>query len=106
MFTKHYVEEEFTLCSWVLEVEAFPGMHTGVAIANGLEDMMERWELKSEFCTSLVRDGPSIDVLATEIMGVNNMSCIAHSLHLVLGYTLARKKEEAILADEATAHHF
>ncbi|POM62997.1 Zinc finger BED domain containing hypothetical protein 4-like [Phytophthora palmivora] len=60
-FTLHYVGEGFTLCSWVLEVEAFPA----------------------------------------GFMGVNNMSCIAHSLHLVLGAALARQKEDAVAIDAA-----
>ncbi|OWY99626.1 Zinc finger BED domain-containing hypothetical protein [Phytophthora megakarya] len=40
--TLHYVDEGFVMPSWALEVEPFPGMHTDVAIAHGLKDMMER----------------------------------------------------------------
>jgi hypothetical protein len=90
--TLHYRDEDFTMCSWTLEVESFPGMHTGVVIASGLEQMLERWELNPEMCTLLVRDGAANAVLASNILGVNNTSCIAHSLHLVLGGALLGRK--------------
>ncbi|KAE8892708.1 hypothetical protein PF003_g23246 [Phytophthora fragariae] len=40
----------------------------------------------------LVRDGASNTVLGSTILGVKDMSCIAHSLHLVLGSALAKAK--------------
>ncbi|KAE8892711.1 hypothetical protein PF005_g14922 [Phytophthora fragariae] len=40
--TLHYLEEDFTMCNWTLEVEIFPWMHTGLAIVSGLKAMMER----------------------------------------------------------------
>ncbi|KAK1947847.1 hypothetical protein P3T76_000137 [Phytophthora citrophthora] len=85
----HYVEEDFTLCSWTLEIELFPGVHTEAAIADDLDDMMERWGLDAELCTRMVRDGAANAVLASDFMQVTNMSCIAHSLHLVLSGALA-----------------
>jgi hypothetical protein len=101
--TLHYVDEGFTMCSWTLEVEAFPGMHTGVAITRGLEEMMDRWELRPEMCMLLVRDGAANAVLGSDILGVKNMSCIAHSLHLVLGGALARHKATVPLGAAADA---
>ncbi|GMF15051.1 unnamed protein product [Phytophthora fragariaefolia] len=99
--TLHYVDENFPMCSWTLEVEPFPGKHTGVAIARCLEDMMDRWELRPEMCMLLVRDGAANAVLGSDILGINNMSCFAHSLHLVLGGTLARHKATAALVADA-----
>lgn len=59
------MEEDFTLCSWTLKLEAFPGMHTGDAIVDGLVYMMERRELNAEYGKLLVRDGASNAVLQT-----------------------------------------
>ncbi|GMF48233.1 unnamed protein product [Phytophthora fragariaefolia] len=94
-FTLHCVDEGFVMCSWTLEVEAFPGMHTDSAIARGLEDMSERWQLHHEMCTLLLRDGASNAVLGSDILGVKNMSCIAHSVYRVLGGALARQKGDS-----------
>ncbi|KAF4127319.1 hypothetical protein GN958_ATG23488 [Phytophthora infestans] len=40
--TVHFVDDDAMLCNRTLEVESFPGMYTGVAIATGLEIMRER----------------------------------------------------------------
>ncbi|OWZ16211.1 hypothetical protein PHMEG_00010024 [Phytophthora megakarya] len=47
-------------------------MHTGVAIARGLEDMLVRRELRPDMCTILLRDGASNAVLGNDILGVRN----------------------------------
>jgi hypothetical protein len=99
--TLHYVDKEFTMCSWTLEVEAFPGIHTGVAIARGLEEMMERWDLRPEMCMLLVRDGAANAVLGSDLLGIKSMSCIANSLHLVLGGALERHKATIALGAAA-----
>ncbi|KUF84364.1 hypothetical protein AM588_10000678 [Phytophthora nicotianae] len=93
--TIHYLEEDFTVSSWTLEVEPFPGRHTGVAIAKGLEKIMDRWELRPENCVMLVRDGAANAVCASEILDMRSMSCIAHSLHLVVGGALLKQKKKA-----------
>lgn len=41
--TLHYVSEDFQFRSWTLEVEAFPGRHTGEAIAADLSRLFDRW---------------------------------------------------------------
>ncbi|RLN72037.1 hypothetical protein BBJ28_00023505 [Nothophytophthora sp. Chile5] len=90
--TLHYVTPDFRFCNWTLEVESFPGRHSGDAIARGLSMLFERWGLLPQFCVKLLRDGASNAVLAGETLGIAHMSCVAHSLHLVLAGALIKRK--------------
>ncbi|RLN91127.1 hypothetical protein BBJ28_00023770 [Nothophytophthora sp. Chile5] len=90
--TVHYLTLQFQLCNWTLEVEHFPGRHSGAAIAEGLTSLLKRWGLDLANCTKLLRDGASNGVLAGNLLGIEHMSCIAHSLHLVLAGLLIKKR--------------
>ncbi|GMF37317.1 unnamed protein product [Phytophthora fragariaefolia] len=90
--TLHYVTIDFRIRSWTLEVQAFAGRHTGEAIATALSNCFYRWGLDRQLCVKLVRDGASNAVVAGELFGVEHMSCVAHSLHLVLAGVLIKKK--------------
>ncbi|RLN91268.1 hypothetical protein BBJ28_00022466 [Nothophytophthora sp. Chile5] len=90
--TVHYLTCEFQLCNLTLEVEHFPGRHSGAAIAEGMSSLLKRWRLDLANCTKLLRDGASNEVLAGNLLGIEHMSCIAHSLHLVLAGLLIKKR--------------
>lgn len=93
--TAHYLDKQFLSNNWTLEVKRFPGKHTGTSIASALDDTLSRWELKKSFCTKLLRDGAANAVLASNILGVGHMSCIAHSIHLVVAEALIEKKRSS-----------
>jgi hypothetical protein len=80
--------------SWLLEVRHFPGKHTGIAIASELEKCIELWGLKKENCVKFVRDGAANGVKACNELQINHMSCLAHSLHLVVAAGLINKLKE------------
>lgn len=88
--TIHFVDEAFELHSKLLGVVHFPGKHDGKRIAAKLKKLIEQWNLDRDKCTMLVCDGASNAVKAAKNLGVKHMSCIAHSLQLVLASALMR----------------
>ena len=93
-FTIHYITDDFFMKSWLLEVRHLPGKHTGIAIASELEKCIELWGLKKENCVKFVRDGAANGVKACNELQINHMSCLAHSLHLVVAAGLINKLKE------------
>jgi len=91
----HYVTDEFEIKCWALEVQHFPGKHDAPAIAATLSAVLARWGLCREQCTKLLRDGAANAVAASDLLGVDQMSCIAHSIHLVVGGALFKKKNRS-----------
>ena len=47
--------------------------------------MLEEWNLSKPMCAMLLRNGASNAVKATSKLNLPNMSCVAHSIHLVVG---------------------
>jgi hypothetical protein len=89
--TLHYLDEDFVMNGWLLEVEPLPGKHTGKLIAKAIRIALTRWGLRLESCVRLVRDGAANVVVAADDLGVSSFSCVAHSLHLVVGAALIKK---------------
>ncbi|KAF1331168.1 hypothetical protein FI667_g4418, partial [Globisporangium splendens] len=90
--TLHFLDPDFNSNNWTLEVEHLPGKHTGELISSTLHTTMDRWGLNKEYCVKLLRDGASNAVSAGENLRVNHMTCVAHSLHLVVSAAMMRKK--------------
>jgi hypothetical protein len=90
--TLHFIDNNFELQNIVLEVEAFRGKHSGIRIGNALDKALRRWRLDKNNCTLLIRDGASNAISAARTLGLESMSCIAHSLHLVVGAALSAKR--------------
>ncbi|KAG6942316.1 hypothetical protein JG688_00018196 [Phytophthora aleatoria] len=78
--TIHYVDNEFCPQSWTLEVRELPGIHDGAVVALAIEQILENWSLLQHNCVRFLRDGGSNMVAAGELLGIDHMSCIAHSL--------------------------
>lgn len=93
--TMHFLEADFTMNDWTLEVEPLPGKHTGEAISEALDKTMARWGLNKSLCVRLIRDGAANAVSGAMQLGVPHNSCIAHSLHLVVGGATIKKKRKA-----------
>jgi len=90
--TIHFVTDGFELSSWILEVQELPGIHDGAAIAASLNEMSAKWGLSKQYCIKLVRDGGTNMVSGAGIAGFSSMSCVAHSLHLVVAGAMIKKK--------------
>ncbi|DAZ96404.1 TPA: hypothetical protein N0F65_012485 [Lagenidium giganteum] len=93
VFNLHYIDKDFVSHGWPLEVQEFPGMHTSQLIATTIGDIIQRWCLDKSRCTLLLRDGALNAIAAARIVGVMYSSCIAHSIHLVVGGALIQSKQ-------------
>jgi hypothetical protein len=91
-------------CDASLEVEPFAGKHDGHAIQNALDFALPRWGLKKEFCTNLLRDGASNAVRAATLLDVPHMSCVNHSLQLVVSALLLRPKRASKRTNQHTSY--
>ncbi|POM66827.1 LOW QUALITY PROTEIN: Hypothetical protein PHPALM_17259 [Phytophthora palmivora] len=49
-FTLHYLDEDFKMYSWVLEVKRLPGKQDAYHIADALQEYMEEWRLSKDRC--------------------------------------------------------
>jgi len=87
-----YVNEEFYPVNWTLDVRELAGIHNSSAIANSLTTILHEWSLSLERCSKLVRDGGSNTVRDASDMGIGHMSCIAHSIHLVVSGMLIKPR--------------
>ncbi|KAF1323877.1 hypothetical protein FI667_g6579, partial [Globisporangium splendens] len=90
--TLHYLTSNFESKSWTLEATPFPGKHDGPGIKRVLESTLDRWGLEKENCTKLLRDGAANAVAAANALGISHMSCVAHTIHLVVGAALLKRK--------------
>ncbi|ETN20548.1 hypothetical protein PPTG_03534 [Phytophthora nicotianae INRA-310] len=79
---------------WTLEVISIPGKHNAPAIAAALLPCFDNWNLDRTLCVRFLRDGAPNMKRACDQIGVTSMSCIAHSLHLVVGAALIRKPSD------------
>eukprot|EP00644_Phytophthora_capsici_P018302 jgi/Phyca11/131118/e_gw1.101.52.1 len=75
--TIHYLNDNFQMANWTLEVEAFPGSHIGDAIAARVDDVVSRWGLQKGKSAVLLRDGAANAVLAGDRLGIYHLQCVA-----------------------------
>ncbi|EGZ19404.1 hypothetical protein PHYSODRAFT_373558, partial [Phytophthora sojae] len=66
-FTLHYLDENFKMHCWILEIKPLPGKHDAYKIADALQE-------------------------SCELLGLDSMSCLAHTLHLIVGARIVTKK--------------
>ena len=82
--TIHYICEEFTLQSHLLETREFPNSHTAANIAEELKGIIQEWSLSIDKLSAATTDNGSNIVLATEILEVQRMPCFSHTLQLAV----------------------
>ncbi|TYZ61858.1 hypothetical protein PybrP1_000881 [[Pythium] brassicae (nom. inval.)] len=80
--TMNYLDPEFKFRNWALEVEPFPGMLTADAIAAAVQSALQ---------SLLLRNGASNAVSAANKLDIEHMSCVAHSLHLVVAGAMIKR---------------
>jgi len=83
--TVHYIDDEFQLKSRCLQTSYFPQDHTGDAIAQGLKEMLDAWNLKEEQQVCVTTDNGANIVKAVAINKWNRLQCFGHRLHLAIG---------------------
>ena len=92
--TIQFLTDEFIMRSYTLEVKPVLGKHTGDMIKSEMESSFSKWGLDASKLSMLLRDSGSNMVKACNDWGIRHFSCVAHSLHLVVGPFLVFKKGE------------
>jgi hypothetical protein len=82
--TVHYIDDEWTLQSHLLETHQFVQAHTGDNLASELEGMLEAWKLPAMKLSAATTDNAANIVLAMEILGWEHFRCFSHSLQLAI----------------------
>lgn len=80
--TVHYISEDFSLHSHLLETKEFPDSHTGVNIAEGLEGVLQDCNLFLSGLTAVTTDNGSNIVAATNLLDCVRLPCFSHCLNL------------------------
>ena len=85
----------------VLEVSPFHESHNAVNIATFWKNSFEKFSLRPEKLSMMMRDNASNGVKACNNLGIRHFGCIGHSIHIVIGpFVLEKKKRKpAIDAD-------
>ena len=82
--TVHYITDEYSLESHLLETKEFPESHTAQNIAEELEGILQEWNLPlDKLCAATTDNGTNI-VLAAEILGWQRIPCFSHTLQLAV----------------------
>ncbi|RLN48432.1 hypothetical protein BBJ28_00000074 [Nothophytophthora sp. Chile5] len=97
--TLHYLDADYNLNGWTLEVERLPDKHDAASIGAALASCFDRWDLSRDKCTRFLRDGGSGIKQACDDLCLRHFSCVAHSLHLVVGAGFMWKNGDAADAD-------
>ena len=93
-FTVHYLTEEFESRSWNLEVRKLSGKHTGERICHALQSICLDWNISLHDMALMVRDNASNGKVATDLLGVDSLGCIPHTIHLVQPSFLSKGKSQ------------
>jgi hypothetical protein len=91
--TIHYVDDRFKIQNKLLGVVPFPGKHDGVRIGEKITELLDKWGLDKSKCAMMLRDGAGNAKRGAILGGVRSMSCIAHSLQLVIAGSLMRVRK-------------
>ena len=81
--TAHCISSDFIRKSFVLQSTEFNGSHTGEKIANLITTCLQSWKVDNKL-VCIVRDNGSNFVAGLRDSGLPNISCLAHTLQLVI----------------------
>ena len=82
--TFHYITQDFSLHSHLLETKEFVDTHRASIIAEELETILDKWNLPLDKLSAATTDNGANTVLAAEILGWQQMPCFSHTLHRVV----------------------
>lgn len=85
--TAHYISEDWTILSHVLQTRAVYKYHTGAHLAELLSYVVEEWQL-SDKDVVLLTDNASNMIAAAQIGTFPHVKCFAHTVNLASQRTL------------------
>lgn len=104
--TIHYLDNDFTLKSHLLETKEFPDSHTGIHIADELGTILNDWYLPVHGLTTITTDNGTNIVAAANILDCIRLPCFSHCLNLAVEKACKIKEvEKAIARCRRHFHH-
>ena len=97
--TLHYLTEDFEMINLVLEVSPFHESHTAINISTFLKKSFEKFGLRPEKLSMMMRDNASNGVKACNNLGIRHFGCVGHSIHLVIGPFVLETKQSKHVED-------
>ena len=83
--TAHFLTENWKPVTKVLSTAEMPERHTGVYIAQRIQDSIENWGLSNERITAVVHNNVANMNLAIKlIQNISDISCFGHTLQLAV----------------------
>lgn len=102
--TCHFVDENMKMRNFLLEFTYVPYPHTGLVIADTIEEIITRYSIKEKLL-SITTDNASNNILAFDQLKVRNgvaaefkfetfhLRCLSHILHLAVGDAIRSMKD-------------
>lgn len=92
--TVHYIDQEFNMCSNLLECIRFEGSHTASAIAEELHRIVNNWGLISKVLITLTDNASNVTSAVEKVLLWKHYGCFAHKLNLVVQSALTLNGNE------------
>ncbi|XP_076042318.1 zinc finger BED domain-containing protein 4-like [Oratosquilla oratoria] len=107
--TAHFISQDWTLHSAVLETVCMTKAHTSENIAEELTLVSNKWNIKEKIC-SIVTDNAANIKAAVNEMNIRQVPCFAHTLNLVVQDAIrntadVRKVKEKVKRVVTFFHH-
>ena len=94
--TVHYIDEAMTMKQHVLETKYLPERHTGLNLAEALEELLSLWNLDVNHVSCMTTDSAANMVVMARLANIVRLPCFGHLLHN--GVQTALKGEETVIA--------
>ena len=79
--TIHYITAEMELKKHVLETKYIPDKHTGVNLAQAIEELLGYWDLTTDHMACITTDSASNMIRMADVGEMNRLPCFGHLLH-------------------------
>ena len=81
--TAHFIDDDFSLQSRLLEIRRIEQATTSANLAMELEEVMDTWQIRNKVI-AIVTDNAANIVAAVRKLGIKHVPCFAHTINLVV----------------------
>ncbi len=82
--TVHFLANDLSLQSYLLETKEFSDSHTAINISHELQEILRDWDLSLDGLTAITTDNGSNIVLAADLLQWTRVPCFSHCLNLAV----------------------
>lgn len=86
--TAHYIDDQFEICSSLLQCSRFEGSRTTIAITEGLRRMLDQWNLIQKTLITITDNASNVTNAIEKVLVWKHYGCFAHKLNLVVNSAL------------------